>query len=806
MSSDHRAGTGAGPVGRPGTIRLHEVTKTYDRGTGGVRLRHAVPGRRTRPNEPFDALHGVDLAVAPGESVGIIGPNGAGKSTLLKLVAGVTRPTGGRVSVTGRVGSMVELGLGFHPDLTGWENIACSGVVLGLTRREVDRLAPAIAGFAGIEDALGAPLRTYSTGMRARLGFAVATHVGADILVIDEVLSVGDAEFQARCIDRIAELGAAGTTVVFVSHEMSLVVEVCPRAIQLKAGRIVDDGPAMATVDHYLNRSPAGYRRAGASAVRLEGCRLLRDRIRSWDPIEIEAEVLVARDVGPVSVAVDLQRRVAVPDRSVGTTVHEVADLAGPGRFRLRGTTSPFPGGPGSIDLVISLIDPDRPETVADRRAQTLRVAGKVRPGNMPLAIAPRFTVAPTEAPDESAGPSPGAVAGPVAARLTGVTKRFPRPGRGRRARLLLPGRPGRRGDEVTALDGIDVEIGAGTSVGVIGPNGAGKSTMLRLLAGVTTPDSGTVGTLGRVVPVLDLGLGFHPDLSGARNLEASAGLLGVRPHELRDRYDAIVAFAGLADVMPVAVKRYSSGMRARLGLALALHADADVLLVDESLAVGDVSFRRQTLDAVRRFGAGGGTVVFVSHELRLVQDVCDRVIRLDNGRVVDDGAAAAVIGRYGGPGWTPGLPDVGSDIRVHGLTLRSAEVPAGGTVAFEGLVEVARPSPHARLDVSYRAHADPGRVSRADEQVHEKTFLHATLERPGGILDRAGWYRFAGEIDRNSVVGDHDLVVSVVDEREQVTLNEAWRSVTVGGRGSPGLVFEVSWRAERLSDTPVTA
>jgi ABC-type polysaccharide/polyol phosphate transport system ATPase subunit len=711
---------------------------------------------------------------------------------------------------------MVELGLGFHPDLTGWENIACSGVVLGLTRREVDRLAPTIAGFAGIEDVLGAPLRTYSTGMRARLGFAVATHVGADILVIDEVLSVGDAEFQARCIDRIADLGAAGTTVVFVSHEMSLVLEVCPRAIQLRAGRIVDDGPAMATVDHYLRRSPAGYRRAATSAVRLESCRLLNDRIRSWDPIEIEADVVVARDVGPVSVAVDLERRVDVPDRSVGTAVHELTDLRGPGRFRLRGTTSPFPGGPGSIDLVVSLIDPDRPETVADRRTQTVRVAGKVRPGNMPLAVAPRFEVAPTEAPGEPAEPipGPGAAAGPAAARLSGVTKRFPRPGDGRRARLLVPGRPGRGGDEVTALDAVDVEIGTGTSVGVIGPNGAGKSTMLRLLARVTTPDSGAVETHGRVVPVLDLGLGFHPDLSGARNLETSAGLLGIRPHELRDRYDAIVAFAGLADVMQVAVKRYSSGMRARLGLALALHADADLLLVDESLAVGDVSFRRQTLDAVRAFGARGGTVVFVSHELRLVQDVCDRVIRLDHGRVVDDGAAGAVVGRYGGPGWTPGIPDVGSDIRVHGLTLRNADVPVGGTVAFEGLVEVAQPSPHARLDVSYRAPADPGRVSRSGtpiddhSQVHEKTFLHATLERAGGVLDRAGWYRFSGEIDRNTVVGDLDLVVSVVDEREQTTINEAWRSVSVGGRRgrTHGMVFDVSWQAERLSDAPVRA
>jgi ABC-type polysaccharide/polyol phosphate transport system ATPase subunit len=757
---------------------------------------------------PFDALHRVDLAVVPGESLGIIGPNGAGKSTLLKLVAGVTRPTEGCVTVIGRVGSMVELGLGFHPDLTGWENIACSGVVLGLTRREVDRLAPAIAGFAGIEDALGAPLRTYSTGMRARLGFAVATHVGADILVIDEVLSVGDAAFQARCIDRIAELGAAGTTVVFVSHEMSLVAAVCPRAIQLRAGRIVDDGPAMATVDHYLRRSAAGYPRAATSAVRLERCRLLQDRIRSWDPIEIEAEIRVERAVGPVSIAVDLERRADVPDRSVGTSVHELAELADPGRFRLRGTTSPFPGGPGSIDVVVSLIDPDRPDTVADRRAQTVRVAGKVRPGNMPLAISPRFTVAPAEAPDERAGPDPGAVAGPVVARLTSVTKRFPRSGSGRRARLLVPGRSGHRDDELTALDGVDVEIGAGTSVGVIGPNGAGKSTMLRLLAGVTTPDTGTVETHGRVVPVLDLGLGFHPDLSGARNLETSAGLLGLRPPELRDRYDAIVTFAGLADVMQLAVKRYSSGMRARLGLALALHADADVLLVDEALAVGDMSFRRQTLNAVRGFRAGGGTVVFVSHELRLVQDVCDRVIRLDRGRVVDDGAAAAVIGRYGGPGWTPGIPDVGSDVRVHGLTLRRDEVPVGGTIGFEGLVEVGRPSPHARLDVSYRAPADPGRDSPPGAQIHEKTFLHATLERPGGILDRAGWYRFAGEIDHNSVVGDFDLVISVVDEREQVALNEAWRSVSVGGhRGrTHGMVFEVSWQAERLSDTPVGA
>jgi len=793
----------------PGAVHLREVTKVYDLGASGVRIRDAVPGLRLRPTRPLVAVDAVDLDIAAGEAIGIIGPNGAGKSTLLKLIAGVTRPTSGTIAVGGKIGSMVELGLGFHPELTGWENIACSGIVLGLDRPAIDDLTPSIAAFSGIEDALDHPLVTYSTGMCARLGFAVATHVGADLLVIDEVLAVGDAAFQLRCFDRIAELSEAGTTIAFVSHDMSVVTGVCSRVVHLSEGRIVDDGAADDVVERYLARSPSGFRRSDVRALWFERCGLANDEIESWQPIEIEAEVHVAEPPRAAQVAVDYWRRVEADEGPVSSVVHDVPELTEPGRYLLRGATSPFPGAGGSVNVITTLVDSYQ-RTVADRAVHVLRVAGPVRPGNMQLATTPRFAIEPIAPTGPTAGADGfgrGLLAsgGKVVARLSGVTKRFATGGRGTRARLLIPGDLGHRErGEVRALDGVDLEIEAGTALGVIGSNGAGKSTLLRALAGITTPDAGTVETYGRVVPVLDLGLGFHPDLTGARNLITSARLLGMTGDEAAAAYDAIVDYAGLGEMMDVPVKRYSTGMRARLGFALALHASADVLLLDELLAVGDESFRRKAIDAVQGLQEDGVTVVFVSHELLLVEQLCNRAVRLEAGRVVDDGDAAAVVARYGGSSWVAGAADASSGIRLHELRLHRHRIALDGSFEFEGVLEVDEASPNARLEVSYRAAPDDRRVVLDADEIRRRTFLLATLEPAGGALSRAGWYRFTGGVDRNAVAGSFDIVLAVVDERHERVLSEVWQSVTVGAQdhdGRPAAIFTIDWQVERLGD-----
>ena len=230
--------------------RLGEAGYATIRDELALRLRPRA-GRESAAREVW-ALRDLDLAVEEGDVVGIVGRNGAGKTTLLKTVARIVRPTTGLVRVRGRVGALLEVGTGFHPELTGRENVFLNGVVLGMSRREVRRNFDAIVEFAGVERFLDTPLKRYSSGMYLRLAFAVAAHVDPDVLIVDEVLAVGDAEFRQRCLGRISELGREGRTVLFVSHDTGVVGQLCRRAIWLESGRVRDDGPAHAVLDRYL--------------------------------------------------------------------------------------------------------------------------------------------------------------------------------------------------------------------------------------------------------------------------------------------------------------------------------------------------------------------------------------------------------------------------------------------------------------------------------------------------------------------------------------------------------------------------
>lgn len=217
------------------------------------RLRSSAGARR----QTFWALRDLNLEVRRGETVGVIGANGAGKSTLLKILSRVTRPTTGRVVMHGHVGSLLEVGTGFHPDLTGRENVYLSGAILGMRRAEIERKFDEIISFAELARFVETPVKFYSSGMHVRLAFAVAAHLEPEILIMDEVLAVGDAAFQKKCLDKMREIRGRGHTIFFVSHDMDAVTRLCRRAVLLEGGRAVFDGDPQEAVRRYLSHAPA---------------------------------------------------------------------------------------------------------------------------------------------------------------------------------------------------------------------------------------------------------------------------------------------------------------------------------------------------------------------------------------------------------------------------------------------------------------------------------------------------------------------------------------------------------------------
>ena len=259
-------------------IRVRDLSKQFRLGATAytnLTLREAFAARLRAPlklkstqNGDSDrtvwALRDVSFEVEPGEVVGIIGPNGAGKSTLLKILSRITEPTSGRAELYGRVGSLLEVGTGFHPELTGRENIFLNGAVLGMKRAEIERKFEQIVAFAEIGRFLDTPVKRYSSGMYMRLAFAVAAHLDPEILLVDEVLAVGDAQFQAKCLGKMGDVARGGRTVLFVSHNLNSVLSLCRRSIVIMNGQIVHDGPSAEAVERYLK---GGTRQISAERV-----------------------------------------------------------------------------------------------------------------------------------------------------------------------------------------------------------------------------------------------------------------------------------------------------------------------------------------------------------------------------------------------------------------------------------------------------------------------------------------------------------------------------------------------------------
>jgi ABC-2 type transport system ATP-binding protein/lipopolysaccharide transport system ATP-binding protein len=309
-------------------------------------------GRGRAPRTELWSLRDVTFDVAEGSALGVIGRNGAGKSTLLKVLTRITEPTTGVVRTRGRVGSLLEVGTGFHPELTGRENVYLNGAILGMPRQSIDRTFDEIVDFAGVERFLDTPVKRYSSGMYLRLAFSVAAHLEADILLVDEVLAVGDAEFQRKCLGRMATVEREGRTVVFVSHNLDAIVRLCPTCLWLEQGSVMAMGPAAEVVDTYLSSGVHRMERqtfdvdpdaaAGMRAVGiLNPSGECTSVLRRDEPFTIEVQFVVNTTVPDlnISISVESLRGLQVLNEALSDHSHE--PLA-PGEYTARLTIPPL--------------------------------------------------------------------------------------------------------------------------------------------------------------------------------------------------------------------------------------------------------------------------------------------------------------------------------------------------------------------------------------------------------------------------------------------------------------------------------
>jgi lipopolysaccharide transport system ATP-binding protein len=325
-----------------------------------VKLLRFPRRRSSRNSEILWALKDVSFGVNEGEVVGIIGRNGAGKSTLLKVLSKIMYPTSGRVRVRGRLASLLEVGTGFHEELTGRENVFLNGSILGMKKQEVDAKLDAIVSFAGVERFMETPIKRYSTGMRLRLGFAVAAHLDPDVLIVDEVLAVGDAAFQKKCLNAMEGMRSGGRTVLFVSHNMAAVENLCSRAIWIDSGQVKRDGPAREVIESYmatfadLQATASDLEhvtaRRGTGEIRYTGVEFL-SKDRQPQPVTRSGDSLVVR--------LHYRANQSIPSSSLGLRLYtELGTLVTETSTWHHGLALPeLPPGAGYVDLEIDALN-----------------------------------------------------------------------------------------------------------------------------------------------------------------------------------------------------------------------------------------------------------------------------------------------------------------------------------------------------------------------------------------------------------------------------------------------------------------
>jgi lipopolysaccharide transport system ATP-binding protein len=345
----------------PSAVVFDGVWKKFRRGERHDSLKDLIPATigkvfgghgRPTPSElnarEFWAVHDVSFQVQPGEALGIIGPNGAGKSTILKLLTRILRPTLGRCAVTGRVGALIEVAAGFHPDLTGRENVFLQGAIMGMKRTEIAVKFDEIVEFAGVRDFIDTQVKRYSSGMNARLGFAIAAHLDPDVLLIDEVLSVGDAVFQDKCVERMRELIKRGIPLVFISHNLPAILDLCTRAIVIDHGTMQFDGSPAAAIQQY--RLVPWRATATATVSRDQPVRLIRTELLN-DHAEPSA---VFQTNGRMRIRIHYDTHQAMSELSFAVDIHRADGVYCAGINTLMDRVPLDLGeGPGWVDLSI---------------------------------------------------------------------------------------------------------------------------------------------------------------------------------------------------------------------------------------------------------------------------------------------------------------------------------------------------------------------------------------------------------------------------------------------------------------------
>jgi ABC-type polysaccharide/polyol phosphate transport system ATPase subunit len=398
---------------RGAAVRVGHVTKQYRRAAHSHRfltLKSAILGgnlfKSLAPGEIFTALNDVSLTIARGETLGVIGSNGAGKSTLLKIIAGTTKPTTGGVEVDGKISALIELGAGFHPEISGRENVFINGIMLGLTRQQVTERFDDIVAFAELQEFIDAPVKNYSSGMYMRLGFSVAIHVDPDVLLIDEVLAVGDEAFVHKCLDKIAAFKRRGKTILLVSHGLESVRRLCDRTIWMKDGQIAESGDPPRVIDAYLHwvaqkeegELAAGHERRvaedgdasaaddlaagaaedpaatnapyesgrwGSRLVSIDAVRLLDGAgeqhyvFRCGDPMTIELQLTAAEPVDDFAIGIGIFNRDGVCCYGTNTDIErfEAGHLAGSATVRIEVPELNLIEGTYYLDLAVHKLD-----------------------------------------------------------------------------------------------------------------------------------------------------------------------------------------------------------------------------------------------------------------------------------------------------------------------------------------------------------------------------------------------------------------------------------------------------------------
>jgi ABC-type polysaccharide/polyol phosphate transport system ATPase subunit len=358
---------------KPGRIVVDRVSRTfrvYPKAQRTVKDLFVARGR-TGARE-VEALRDVSLLVEPGEAVGLVGRNGSGKTTLLRLISGIIKPTSGRVEAAGRIASLLELGAGFHPDFTGRENVYLNGSIHGLSRARVREAMDEIVSFAELERFIDLPVRTYSSGMYMRLGFSVAAHIQADVLLLDEVFAVGDEQFQRKCFGKVAEFKNRGGTILFVSHDAQAVERLCDRAVLLRQGGVEFDGETREAIAAYrrllaADTNPdelrAGLREWGSGEVRIVSAELLdedgdpRLQFAAGEPATVRLVVAADSAVAPPKVSLELRDDGGLV---LGAAMQETGPLGwtgAAGEFELRFRMAALPLADGRFHLRVSLVD-----------------------------------------------------------------------------------------------------------------------------------------------------------------------------------------------------------------------------------------------------------------------------------------------------------------------------------------------------------------------------------------------------------------------------------------------------------------